>query len=199
MVTEGFPTYGGLAGRDLEAVAVGLMEALDEDYLRHRVASVAYLGERLSEFGVPIVQPTGGHAVYIDARGFLPNFAPTDLPGVSLAAELYLEGGIRATEIGTLMLGRRDSNGKEQPATFDLLRLALPRRVYTQSHVDHVVETIRIVWLRRETLRGLDILHQAPLLRHFTAVLRPKIQVSSRKHLVAEHELFASNLVTCQS
>ncbi len=199
VVTEGFPTYGGLAGRDLEAVAVGLMEALDEDYLRHRVASVAYLGERLSEFGVPIVQPTGGHAVYIDARGFLPNFAPTDLPGVSLAAELYLEGGIRATEIGTLMLGRRDSNGKEQPATFDLLRLALPRRVYTQSHVDHVVETIRIVWNRRETLRGLDILHQAPLLRHFTAVLRPKIQVTSRKHLVAEHELFTSNLVTCQS
>ncbi len=199
VVTEGFPTYGGLAGRDLEAISVGLVEALDEDYLRHRVASVAYLGERLIELGIPIVQPTGGHAVYIDARGFLPNFSPTDLPGVALAAELYLEGGIRATEIGTLMLGRRDTQGQEQPAPFDLLRLALPRRVYTQSHIDHVVETIEHVWNHRMTLRGLDILHQAPLLRHFTAVLRPKIPVATMQHLSEESDMFSSRILTCQS
>ncbi len=199
VVTEGFPTYGGLAGRDLEAISVGLFEALDEDYLRHRVASVAYLGERLIELGIPIVQPTGGHAVYIDARGFLPNLAPTDLPGVALAAELYLEGGIRATEIGTLMIGRRDSQGREQPAGVDLLRLALPRRVYTQSHIDHVVESIRQVWNRRSTVRGLDIVHQAPLLRHFTAVLRPRVSVAERQHLVEESEVFSTGFLTYQS
>ena len=199
VVTEGFPTYGGLAGRDLESISVGLLEALDEDYLRHRVASVAFLGERLTELGVPIVAPTGGHAVYIDARGFLPNLSPTDLPGVALATELYLEGGIRTTEIGTLMLGRRDSLGQEQPAAMDLLRLALPRRVYTKSHIDHVVDTIGQVWNRRTTLHGFEIVHQAPLLRHFTAILRPRIPVTSMQDLAEEPELFAPRILNCQS
>jgi len=165
ILTEGYPTYGGLAGRDLEAIAVGVQEALEEDYLRYRIASTAYLGNHIAECGVPIVQPPGGHAIYLDARAFLPHILPEQLPGVALAAELYLEGGIRSVEIGGLMFG--------PVAKMDLVRLAIPRRVYTQSHVDYVVEIILEVWKKRETIRGLKITYQAPFLRHFTAKLEP--------------------------
>ncbi len=165
ILTEGYPTYGGLAGRDLEAIAVGLREALEEDYLRYQIASTAYLGNHIASQGVPIVQPPGGHAVYLDARAFLPHIAPEQFPGVALAAELYLEGGIRSVEIGTLMFGKA--------ATMDLVRLAIPRRVYTQSHVDYVVEIILEVWNKRESIRGLKLLYEAPFLRHFTARLQP--------------------------
>jgi tyrosine phenol-lyase len=165
ILTEGYPTYGGLAGRDLEAIAVGVQEALQEDYLRYRIASTAYLGNHIAEQGVPIVQPPGGHAVYIDARAFLPHIPPDQFPGVALAAELYLEGGIRSVEIGTLMFGAT--------ATMDLVRLAIPRRVYTQSHVDYVVEIILEVWKNRDRIQGLKLSHEAPYLRHFTARLEP--------------------------
>jgi len=165
ILTEGYPTYGGLAGRDLEAIAVGLQEALDEDYLRYRIASTAYLGEHISRHGVPIVQPPGGHAIYLDARGFLPHVPPEEFPGVALACELYLEGGIRSVEIGGLMFGK--------DAKMDLVRLAIPRRVYTQSHVDYVIEVILEVWKRRDLIRGMQLTHQAPFLRHFTAHLEP--------------------------
>jgi tyrosine phenol-lyase len=161
ILTEGYPTYGGLAGRDLEAIAVGLEEALDEDYLRYRIVSTAYLGKHISEAGVPIVQPPGGHAIYIDARAFLPHIPPPQFPGVALAAELYLEGGIRSVEIGTLMFAAA--------AKMDLVRLAIPRRVYTQSHIDYVIEVILEVWRRREQIRGLKLTYEAPFLRHFTA------------------------------
>ena len=161
ILTEGYPTYGGLAGRDLEAIAVGLEEVLHEDYLSYRLASTAYLGRHISQGGVPIVQPPGGHAIYIDARAFLPDIPPREFPGVALAAELYLEGGIRTVEIGTLMFG--DS------AKMDLVRLAIPRRVYTQSHIDYVIEVILEVWSRRERIRGLRLTYEAPFLRHFTA------------------------------
>jgi tryptophanase len=138
ILTEGYPTYGGLAGRDLEAIAVGVQEALHEDYLEYRIASTAYLGNHIAEHGVPIVQPPGGHAIYIDSRAFLPHVLPQCFPAVALANELYLEGGIRSVEIGTLMFGAA--------ATMDLVRLAIPRRVYTQSHIDYVVEVILAVW-----------------------------------------------------
>ena len=165
ILTEGYPTYGGLAGRDLEAVAVGLQEALHEDYLRYRITSTAYLGNHIASQGVPIVQPPGGHAIYLDARAFLPHVPPEQFPGVALAAELYLEGGIRSVEIGTLMFGAA--------ARMDLVRLAIPRRVYTQSHIDYVVEIILEVWRRREQVRGLKLSYEAPFLRHFTARLEP--------------------------
>ena len=165
ILTEGYPTYGGLAGRDLEAIGVGIQEALEEDYLRYRIASTAYLGNHIAEKGVPIVQPPGGHAVYIDARAFLPHVPPEQFPGVTLAAELYLEGGIRSVEIGTLMFGAA--------AQMDLVRLAIPRRVYTQSHIDYVVEVILEVWQKRECVRGLRLAYEAPFLRHFTARLEP--------------------------
>jgi tryptophanase len=161
ILTEGYPTYGGLAGRDLEAIAVGLEEVLHEDYLSYRLASTAYLGRHISQAGVPIVQPPGGHAIYIDARAFLPHIPPREFPGVALAAELYLEGGIRSVEIGTLMFG--------ESAKMDLVRLAIPRRVYTQSHIDYVIEVILEVWSRRERIRGLRLTYEAPFLRHFTA------------------------------
>jgi tryptophanase len=165
ILTEGYPTYGGLAGRDLEAIAVGLQEALHEDYLRYRIASTAYLGNHIAEQGVPIVQPPGGHAVYIDARAFLPHVPADQFPGVALAAELYLEGGIRSVEIGSLMFGAA--------AKMDLVRLAIPRRVYTQSHIDYVVEVILEVWRRRQQIHGLKLTYEAPFLRHFTARLEP--------------------------
>jgi len=165
ILTEGFPTYGGLAGRDLEAIAVGLNEALDEDYLRYRIASTAFLGNRIAKEGVPIVQPPGGHAIYIDARAFLPHVPTSQFPGVALAVELYLEGGIRSVEIGALMFGEH--------APMDLVRLAIPRRVYTQSHIEYVVEVILDVWRRRENIKGYEIIHQAPFLRHFSARLKP--------------------------
>jgi tyrosine phenol-lyase len=174
ILSEGFPTYGGLAGRDLDAIAVGLSEVLEEDYLNYRIVSTAYLGEHIAREGVPIVQPPGGHAIYIDARAFLPHIPPLEFPGVALAAELYIEGGIRSVEIGTLMFGKRDENGVEHEGPMDLLRLAIPRRVYTQSHIDYVVEVILEVWRRRESIRGLILTYQAPFLRHFTARLKRK-------------------------
>ena len=172
ILTEGFPTYGGLAGRDLEAIAVGLNEALEEDYLQYRIVSTAYLGNHIAQAGVPIVQPPGGHAIYIDARAFLPHIPPVQFPGVALAAALYIEGGIRSVEIGTLMFGKRDEQGVEHAGPMDLLRLAIPRRVYTQSHIDYVVEVILEVWRNREKIRGLELTYQAPFLRHFTARFR---------------------------
>jgi tryptophanase len=165
ILTEGYPTYGGLAGRDLEAIAVGVQEALEEDYLRYRIASTAYLGNHIAAEGVPIVQPPGGHAVYIDARAFLPHIPLDQFPGAALAAELYLEGGIRSVEIGALMFGAA--------AKMDLVRLAIPRRVYTQSHIDYVVEVILEVWKNREKIRGMKLTYEAPFLRHFTARLEP--------------------------
>jgi tryptophanase len=170
ILTEGFPTYGGLAGRDLEAIAQGLYEALEHDYLTYRARSTAYLGEGLTAAGVPIVQPPGGHAIYIDAKAMLPHIPPLAYPGQALACEIYLAGGIRSCEIGSVMLGRVDrATGAETPAPMELVRLALPRRVYTQSHVDYVVEVLTEVAKRKEELRGLRIVEQPPLLRHFTA------------------------------
>ncbi|MCK6480715.1 MAG: tryptophanase [Planctomycetaceae bacterium] len=175
ILTEGFPTYGGLAGRDLDAIAVGLNEALDPDYLRYRVASTAYLGDRLHAAGVPTVRPTGGHAVYIDARGFLDHLDPLSLPGQALACALYLEGGIRGVEVGTVMLGRKDpASGKDLPADLDLVRLAFPRRVYTQSHVDYCLEVILEAFRKRREIRGMRIVEEAPTLRHFTARFEPE-------------------------
>jgi tyrosine phenol-lyase len=165
ILTEGYPTYGGLAGRDLEAIAVGLQEALEEDYLQYRIASTAYLGNHIAAQGVPIVQPPGGHAIYLDARAFLPHIPAEEFPAVALATELYLEGGIRSVEIGRLMFGAA--------ATMDLVRLAIPRRVYTQSHIDYVVEIILEVWKKRQAIRGLKLIYEAPFLRHFTAKLEP--------------------------
>jgi tyrosine phenol-lyase len=174
ILTEGFPTYGGLAGRDLEAIAIGLGEVVQEDYLHYRLASVRYLGEHISSEGVPIIQPPGGHAIYIDAAAFLPHVPPLQLPGQSLVAELYLEGGIRSVEIGTVMFGRRDpETGEESPGPMELVRLAIPRRVYTQSHIDYVVEVILEVWKRHDSIGGFRLKHQAPALRHFTATFEP--------------------------
>jgi tryptophanase len=173
ILTEGFTTYGGMAGRDLEAIAVGLYEALDPDYLHYRITSTAYLGDHLSAAGVPIVQPPGGHAIYVDAAAFFPHIPPLALPGQALVVELYRQAGIRCAEIGTLMFGRRDAAGVESPASMELVRLAIPRRVYTQSHVDYVVEAVLAVWARRGAVRGYRIVEQAPSLRHFTARLEP--------------------------
>ena len=174
ILTEGFPTYGGMAGRDLDAIAVGLHEALDEDYLLYRITSTTYLGEHIAKAGVPIVQPPGGHAIYIDAAAFFPQITPLELPGQALVIELYREAGIRAVEIGTVMFGRRvPETGEETPAGMELVRLAIPRRVYTQSHVDYVVEAILALWQRRGAVSGYRFTEQAPVLRHFTARFEP--------------------------
>jgi tryptophanase len=172
ILTEGFPTYGGLAGRDLEAIAQGLREVVDHDYLRYRIRSTAYLGDGLQRAGVPIVQPTGGHAVYIDARALLSHIPPLEYPGQSLAVALYEAGGIRACEIGTVMFGRQP-DGSEQAAALDLVRLAIPRRTYTQSHVDYVIEVCAEVASRAAELRGYRIVDEPRSLRHFTARFEP--------------------------
>jgi len=169
IVTEGFPTYGGLAGRDLEAVAQGLEEVVDEHYLEYRIKSVEYLGNKIVEAGVPIIEPPGGHAIYIDAKRFLPNIPPEQYPGQSIVCELYLEGGIRAVEIGSVMFGKYDDNGKLVPAVMELVRMAIPRRVYTQSHIDYVIEIILEVFNNRNKLKGYKIIYEASMLRHFTA------------------------------
>lgn len=170
ILTEGFPTYGGLAGRDLEAIAIGLEEVLHEDYLQYRIGSVRYLGGRIAREGVPIVQPPGGHAIYIDAGAMLPHIPPCEYPGQALVAELYLEAGIRSVEIGSVMFARKDTKtGNEIPSPMELVRLAIPRRVYTQSHMDYVVEAILQVYQHRERIRGMRIVYEAPFLRHFTA------------------------------
>jgi len=174
ILTEGFPTYGGLAGRDLEAIAVGLEEVLHEDYLTYRIEVARYLGEHLTEHGVPIVQPPGGHAVYVDAAAFLPHVPPLEQPGQALVAELYLEGGIRAVEIGTVMFGHREpATGEEVPAKMELVRLAIPRRVYTKSQIDYLVDVMVDVHARRETIGGFRFIEQAPVLRHFSARFEP--------------------------
>ena len=169
IITEGFPTYGGLAGRDLEAIAQGLEEVMDEDYLRYRIRSIEYMGEKLTKAGVPMILPTGGHAVYLDAKAFLPDIPPHKLPGIALANALYIEGGIRGVEIGSLMFGKYDKKGNHVPPPMELVRLAIPRRVYTQSHIDYVCEIIIEVFKKREQYKGYKIAYEAPLLRHFTA------------------------------
>jgi tyrosine phenol-lyase len=174
ILTEGFPTYGGLAGRDLEAIAQGLEEVVQEDYLSYRINQVRSLGETVWRAGVPIVRPVGGHAVYLDAGAMLPHIPPDQYPGQALVVELYREAGIRSVEIGSVMFGRLDpETGREQPAAVELVRLAIPRRVYTQSHIGCVAEAVIRVWERRAGIRGLRIVEQAPILRHFTARFEP--------------------------
>ena len=174
ILTEGFPTYGGLAGRDLEAIAVGLKEALDYEYQRYRHATVEYMSARLIARGIPIVRPAGGHAVFVDAAAFCPHLRPSDYPGIGLINALYLEGGIRAVELGSVMFGRAASaEGEETTAPRELVRLAFPRRVYTQSHFDYVIEVLDLVWRQREEIKAYKINKQAPFLRHFTAHFEP--------------------------
>ncbi|MCP5535750.1 MAG: tryptophanase [Akkermansiaceae bacterium] len=168
ILTEGFPTYGGLSGRDLEAIAIGLDEVVQEDYLHYRIASTQYVGDRLIAAGVPIVRPVGGHAIYLDARSFLPHIPPQQYPGQALAAELYVHGGIRGCEIGTVMFGKKP-DGTETIAPMDLVRLAIPRRVYTQSHMDFLLEVIIEVFGNRDSIKGMRITWQPNALRHFTA------------------------------
>jgi tryptophanase len=177
ILTEGFPTYGGLAGRDLEALAQGLREAVDHAYLRYRIRSTGYLGDALDQAGIPVVKPIGGHAVYIDARALLPHLDPLEYPGQALAVALYETGGIRSCEIGTVMFGRRP-DGTEQPAAMDLVRLAIPRRTYTQSHIDYVIEVCERVGARAGELPGYRIVTQPPMLRHFTAQFAPTAEAT---------------------
>jgi len=179
ILREGFPTYGGLAGRDLEAIAVGLKEALDYDYQVYRHATIEYMAQRLLEMGVPIVQPAGGHAVFIDAKRMLPHIEPLQYPGIGIVNALYVTGGIRAVELGSVMFGRRDAAGHEHPSALELVRLAFPRRVYTQSHFDYMIEVIEEVWRTRSEIPGYRIALQPELLRHFTCHLEP-LEVAKR-------------------
>ncbi len=172
ILTEGFPTYGGLAGYDLEAIAVGLKEALDEDYLRYRIRSVEYLGEKLTAAGIPIVQPPGGHAIYLDAKAMLPHIPQSEYPAWALSLALYLEGGVRSVEIGSVMFGRQP-DGSEQPAAMELVRLAFPRRVYTQSHVDYLAEVLLYVNSIKDRVRGVRMVEAPATLRHFSARMAP--------------------------
>ena len=172
ILNEGFPTYGGLSGRDLEAIAQGLEEVVAEEYLCHRIHATAYVGTALERAGVPVVKPFGGHAIYIDARSLLPHVPPLQYPGHALAVALYREGGVRACEIGTVMFGRRP-DGDECPAEMDLVRLAIPRRTYTQSHLDYVIEVMSSLASHAERIHGLRIVFEPPSLRHFTARFEP--------------------------
>ena len=172
ILTEGFPTYGGLAGYDLEAIARGLEEVVEEPYLKYRIRSTEYLAEKVSAAGVPIIQPAGGHAVYIDARAMLPHVPPLQYPGIALVNALYLDGGVRGVEIGTVMFGLHP-DGTERPGDMDLVRLAIPRRVYTQSHIDYVAEVVIDVWKKRQQLKGYRITQAPQVLRHFTAAFAP--------------------------
>jgi tryptophanase len=181
VVAEGFPTYGGLAGRDLEALAIGLDEVLDASYLADRIAQVRSVGDRLHAAGVPVVRPTGGHAVYLDSRAFAPHIHPLELPGQAIACELYRHAGVRTCEIGQLMSGRPGADGGEVPVPQDLVRLAIPRRVYTCCHLDYVVEAVCDVFAARERLSGFEIVEQPPALRHFNAVLRPCGEIPARR------------------
>lgn len=174
ILTEGYPTYGGLAGRDLAALAQGLKEVVEEDYLEYRIKSTQYLGNALMREGVPVMKPIGGHAVYIDAKAMLPHIPSHELPAQALCCEAYLQGGIRSVEIGTLMFGRPNPNGgPDIPSAMELLRLAIPRRVYTQSHIDYVIEVMALVNKNKNNLKGLKITEQPPYLRHFTAKMAP--------------------------
>ncbi|HRO09338.1 MAG TPA: tryptophanase [Saprospiraceae bacterium] len=171
VITEGFPTYGGLAGRDLEALAIGLKEVLEPSYLQYRIRSIEYLTQKLLDAGVPVMVPAGGHAVYLDAKAFLPHISQDQYPGQALTCALYTKGGIRGVEIGSLMFGKYDENGVLIPAALELVRLAIPRRVYTQSHIDYVAEVIIEVFQDRTNIKGLKIVEESPMLRHFTAKL----------------------------
>ncbi|MBE8162666.1 MAG: tryptophanase [Bdellovibrionaceae bacterium] len=174
ILTEGFTTYGGLAGRDMAAIAQGLKEVQDESYLKYRIVSTRYLGEAIKKIGIPIIEPIGGHAIYIDAKKMLPHIPPTQLPAQALACHLYVEGGVRSVEIGSLMFGKwDDSLQKEISHDMELLRLAIPRRTYTQSHIDYVIETFERVYKQKQNIKGLQITKQASLLRHFSAHLKP--------------------------
>jgi tryptophanase len=174
ILTEGFPTYGGLAGRDLEAIAIGLDEVMDEHYLQYRIRSIEYLANKLIAAGVPVMQPAGGHAVYLDAKKFLPHIPVEQYPGQALVAALYLEGGVRSVETGSLMFGKYDNQKNLIPATLELVRLAVPRRVYTQSHIDYVAEVIIEVFQNRNEIIGMEIVEEPEMLRHFTVKLSPK-------------------------
>ena len=175
IIREGFATYGGLSGRDMEAIAVGLHEVFDKDYLHYRIRSTTYLGNKLLAMGVPIVQPVGGHAVYIDAKAFYDHIPVDRYPGQALVCDLYLKGGIRCVEIGSVMFGKYDSQGKLIPAALELVRLAIPRRVYTQSHIDYVIETFEFVKEGMRKSKGFRIVYEPPFLRHFTAHFEPVI------------------------
>lgn len=169
IITEGFTTYGGLSGRDMEAIAIGLKEVFEHDYLHYRIRSTAYLGDRLKKLGVPIMEPTGGHAVYIDAKALYPHIPLDHYPGQALVCELYIEGGVRAVEIGSVMFGKYNKKHQLIPASMELVRLAIPRRVYTQSHMDFVIEVFEKLVKRKNEIRGLKITYEQPFLRHFTA------------------------------
>ena len=173
ILTEGFPTYGGLAGRDLEAIAIGLREVMDEDYLRYRIRSIQYIGEKLDAYGIPYVRPTGGHAIYLDAGRFMDHIPVHEYPGQALCNALYLEGGIRGVEIGSVMFGKYAADGSLIPPPMELVRLAVPRRVYTQSHIDYVAEVAVEVYQKRRKYRGYRIGYEPPTLRHFTARFEP--------------------------
>ena len=173
IVTEGFPTYGGLAGRDLEAIAQGLDEVLDEHYLQYRLRSIEYFGERLMNAGVPILRPPGGHAIYLNAKRFLPHVPPKEYPGQSVVVELFRIGGIRSVEIGSVMFGKMDATGEFLPARMELVRMAIPRRVYTQSHIDYVIEVVIECFRNRDLIKGYKIVEEQPMLRHFTAKFAP--------------------------
>ncbi len=173
IVTEGFPTYGGLAGRDLEAVAQGLEEVLDENYLQYRIKSVEYLANKMTKAGIPIIEPPGGHAVYIDAKRFLPHIPPEEFPGQAIVCEIFRVGGVRGVEIGSVMFGKYNKKGELIPPPMELVRLAIPRRVYTQSHIDYVAEVLIETFKNREKLKGFKITYEAPMLRHFTCRFKP--------------------------
>jgi tryptophanase len=173
IITEGYSTYGGLSGRDMEAITIGLQEVFDPDYLHYRIQSTTYLGEKLHEMGVPLIRPVGGHAVYVDAKAFYPHIPPEQYPGQALVCELYLKSGIRSCEIGSVMFGKTDEQGVFQPAPMELVRLAIPRRVYTQSHMDYVAETFAEVLRERDRARGFRITFEPHFLRHFTAHFEP--------------------------
>ncbi len=186
ILTEGFATYGGLAGRDLEAIAIGLREVLDENYLQYRLRSAEYFGAGLLKHGIPIINPAGGHGVYINAKKFLPHIRPQNFPGQSLACRLYLEGGVRGCEIGTLMFGRRDANGNFLAAPMELVRLAMPRRVYTQSHIDYVIEVLGCIAKDKKSITGLDVVEAPVVLAHFTAKLKPA-EISAKRQSSKNH------------
>jgi tryptophanase len=173
IITEGFTTYGGLSGRDMEAIAIGLDEVFEPDYLRYRIRSTEYLGNKLDEMGIPLMLPIGGHAVYIDAREFYANIPVDQYPGQSLVCDLYTIGGIRAVEIGSVMFGTYDDEGKLIPASMDLVRLAIPRRVYTQSHMEYVIEVFEEIIKRKDQAKGIKIVYEPDFLRHFTAKFEP--------------------------
>lgn len=173
IITEGYSTYGGLSGRDMEAIATGLEEIFDSDYLHYRIVSTAYLGEHLHQLGIPVIRPIGGHAVYIDAKAFYPHIPPHQFPGQALVCEAYLKGGIRSCEIGSVMFGKYDKEGNLIPAQMELVRLAIPRRVYTQSHIDYVIETFEELTKEKDKTKGFKITYEPPFLRHFTSKFEP--------------------------